>query len=57
MKEAMEALATAFGPGDLAERAFTLYETFHPKIPRGKKGWGAKGVLDLRLIRSLASAE
>lgn len=56
-KEAMEALARAFEPDDLAERAFALYETFRPEIPGGKKGWGAKGTLDLRLIRSLASAK
>lgn len=56
-KEAMEALARAFEPDDLAERAFALYETFRPEIPRGKSGWGVKGLLDLRLIRSLASAK
>ena len=53
-REAMEALANALPPDDLAERAFALYETFRPQIPSGKKGWGAKGTLDLRLIRSLA---
>lgn len=56
-KEAMEALAKAFEPDDLAKRAFALYETFRPEIPPGKTGWGAKGTLDLRLIRSLASAK
>jgi len=53
-REAMEALANAFPPDDLSEHAFVLYETFRPQIPRGRKGWGAKGTLDLRLIRSLS---
>lgn len=57
VKEAMETLAKAFEPDDLAERAFALYETFRPEIPGGKKGWGAKGTLDLGLIRSLAAAK
>jgi hypothetical protein len=56
-KEAMEALAKACGPDDLAERAFALYERFRPEIPGGKKGWGVKGTLDLGLIRSLAAAK
>ena len=56
-KEAMETLAKACEPDDLAERAFALYERFRPEIPAGKKGWGAKGTLDLGLIRSLAKSE
>lgn len=56
-KEAMQALAGAFPPDDLEERAFALYEAFRPSIPGGKKGWGAKGTLDLTLIRSLAKSE
>jgi len=56
-REAMEVLAKAFPPDDLAEQAFALYEAFRPQIPSGRKGWGAKGALDLRLIRSLASVE
>jgi len=54
VREAMQALAGAFPPDDLAERAYALYEAFRPDIPRGKTGWGAEGTLDLRLIRSLA---
>jgi hypothetical protein len=53
-REAMTALAGAFQPEALADRAFSLYEQFRPRIPPGKRGWGAKGVLDLALIRSLA---
>ena len=56
-KGAMETLADACDPDDFAERAFALYEAFRPEIPRGKKGWGAKGTLDLGLIRSLAKSK
>ena len=31
-----------------------MYERFRPAIPEGVKGWGAKGELDLGLIRWLA---
>lgn len=51
---AMEALATAFDPKELAPIAFSLYERFRPEIPAGVSGWGVKGKLDLNLIRSLA---
>ena len=57
VKGAMETLAKTCDPDDLAERAFALYEAFRPEIPRGKKGWGAKGTLDLGLIRSLAKSK
>jgi hypothetical protein len=50
----MKDLAAAFDAEHLADQAFSLYERFRPEIPRGKKGWGAKGVLDLSLVRSLA---
>jgi hypothetical protein len=51
---AMEALANAYTPSQLATQAYPLYEKFRPDIPEGKKGWGAKGELDLDYIRSLA---
>jgi len=54
-RDAMANLAAAFAPNDLQEKARNLYEKFRPEIPRGKKGWGAKGQLDLTLIRSLAT--
>jgi hypothetical protein len=57
VKEAMELLAKAGEPDDLAERAFALYEIFRPEIPAGKKGWGVKRTLDPGLIRSLAARE
>lgn len=51
---AMEKLARAFTPKQLESKAYGLYEKFRPEIPEGKKGWGAKGELDLDYIRELA---
>ena len=53
-REAMEELASALGPEALEEEAFSLYEKFRPAIESGTRGWGQKGVLDLRKIRDLA---
>lgn len=53
-RAAMEKLAKASSPKQLEIKAFALYEKFRPAIPEGKKGWGAKGELDLEYIRSLA---
>lgn len=55
-KAAMAELAAALDADDLADRAFSLYEQFRPQIPSGRRGWGAKGPLDLDQIRSLAPA-
>lgn len=55
VREAMSVLAASRSKEQLAAEAFTLYETFRPGIPSGVRGWGAKGVLDLALIRSLAA--
>jgi hypothetical protein len=52
-RAAMETLAKAFKPKELEVKAYGLYEKFRPEIPAGKKGWGAKGELDLNYIRSL----
>jgi hypothetical protein len=52
---AMEKLAKAYTPKKLEAEAYPLYEKFRPTIPEGKKGWGAKGQLDLDYILSLAS--
>ncbi len=57
VKEAMIALALAFDPKELAVKAFSLYERFRPAIPSGVRGWGAKGELDVNLIRSLATKD
>jgi hypothetical protein len=53
VRAAMEALAAAYPPDQLAAKAHTLYESFRPAIPEGTRGWGA-GPLDLDLIRALA---
>lgn len=53
VRGAMTALAMSMNPSELANRAYGLYEQFRPEIPAGKRGWGAKGQLDLGLIRSL----
>lgn len=55
VRKAMEDLARSFKPAELAARAYGLYERFRPVIPAGVQGWGAKGELDLGLIRSLGS--
>jgi hypothetical protein len=54
VQSAMEKLAKAYRPKQLAYEAYSLYEAFRPKIPAGKKGWGAKGDLDLNLLAKLA---
>lgn len=53
-RAAMEKLAKAHTPKQLENKAYSLYEKFRPEIPEGKRGWGAKGELDLDYIRSLA---
>lgn len=54
-EEAMQKLAKAYKPKELADKAYPLYEKFRPDIPSGKKGWGAEGDLDLGLIEKLAN--
>jgi hypothetical protein len=53
-RTAMEILAKAYTPKQLESKAYDLYEKFRPEVPEGKKGWGARGDLDLDYIRSLA---
>jgi hypothetical protein len=53
-RQALEQLAKSYTPRELESRAYDLYEKFRPDIPEGKKGWGAKGQLDLDYVRSLA---
>jgi len=52
-REAMTSLATAYLPAELAKEAFHLYESFRPAVPEGRKGWGARGVLDLTKIAAM----
>jgi hypothetical protein len=54
---AMEKLAKAYQPKELATEAVRLYEKFRPEIPSGKQGWGAKGDLNLALIEKLAKRD
>jgi len=37
----------------LNDKGFDLCERFWPAIPDGVRGWGVKGELDIKLIRSL----
>lgn len=53
-KAALEKLAKSYPARELESRAYDLYEKFRPEIPEGKKGWGAKGELDLDYVKSLA---
>jgi hypothetical protein len=57
VRRAMEELARAYSPQELAAKAFSLYERFRPGIPQGARGWGAKGELDLDRIRGLSAEE
>ncbi len=54
LRAAMEALAHAYPPEELADKAYALYEQFRPEVPEGQKGWGAAGMLDLERIRQMA---
>jgi hypothetical protein len=49
----LRSLAAAYPADELAEAAYPLYQQFRPEIPKGKKGWGAEGELDLDRVRSL----
>jgi hypothetical protein len=53
-RSAMQKLARAYKPQQLAHDAYSLYEQFRPAVPEGVKGWGAKGELDLGLMGRLA---
>jgi len=57
VRSAMTDLAAAFEPDELADVAFGLYERFRPEIPKGRRGWGAKGKLDLDVVRSMAGEQ
>jgi hypothetical protein len=52
-RRAMEELAAAYDPRDLAFYGFKLYEAFRPEVPAGAKGWGAAGELDLGKIEAM----
>jgi len=54
VQRAMRGLAQTIEPKELNDKAFSLYERFRPHIPEGLRSWGAKGELNLKLIRDLA---
>ena len=52
-RDTMEKLARSLPPKELSDNAYKLYGRFTPQVPAGTRGWGAKGELDLDVIRSL----
>ncbi len=52
VRRAMEKLARSLPPDELNRTGFRLYEQFRPEVPAGARGWGAKGVLDLKRIEN-----
>lgn len=52
VRRAMDTLARSLPPDELNRTGFRLYERFRPEVPAGAKGWGAKGILDLRRIEN-----
>jgi hypothetical protein len=52
-RAAMRRLARSMPPKTLAANGYALYVKFRPGVPTGVKGWGARGNLDLTLIRRL----
>lgn len=53
-RTAMMRLARSLPRAALADRAYDLYASFRPDVPAGKRGWGARGVLDLARIAAAA---
>jgi hypothetical protein len=56
-RAAMQTLARSMPRETLRAGAMGLYEAFRPVVPRGTRGWGAKGTLDLAQIRALAAGK
>lgn len=52
-ESALRELAASFPPDELEQAAYGLYQQFRPEIPKGKKGWGVEGELDLERVRKL----
>jgi hypothetical protein len=40
---------------ELNARAFHCYEDFRPTVPKGQKGWGRKGMLNLQTVKDAVS--
>jgi hypothetical protein len=47
-------LAASYETSELDRQSYALYEQFRPVVPADVSGWGAKGQLDLSLVRRLA---
>lgn len=54
VRSAFRRLAHSLDPDELTRQAYALYEQFRPDVPAGVRGWGAKGNLDLAVVRRLA---
>jgi hypothetical protein len=57
VRAAMERLAKAYKPKELAHAAYSLYERFRSSVPEGVKGWGAAGTLNPGVIEGLAKKQ
>jgi hypothetical protein len=53
VEEKLTALAAAYPPDEVEQRAMDLYMAFRPQAPKGEKGWGRAGPLDLETISRL----
>ncbi len=53
VRSAMRKLAKSYSRAELSQAAYPLYEQFRPAVPEGKRGWGARGTLDLELLDRL----
>jgi hypothetical protein len=40
---------------ELNARAFHYYEDFRPTVPKGQKGWGRKGILNLQIVKDVVA--
>lgn len=42
---------------ELNAQAFLQYEVFRPTVPKGQKGWGRKGNLNLQTVKDAVSPD
>lgn len=55
VRAAMEELAARYDPQELNRIGFRLYEQFRPEVPKDVTGWGARGELDLEMVRQASA--
>jgi hypothetical protein len=53
VERSLRQLAASYPPDRLDVEAYGLYERFRPVVEKGKRGWGAEGVLDLDKVMAL----